>query len=128
MSTAISSGEKARSSRVRRKEPCHDGEGRDGQRDLEGRVERDAHGEVEIAAPGDLDGGEVLGDVADQRDDDQADEDRTDAGALDRRFDGVHQDLAEYAGQNRRDRRTTIARRGDQRAWPWATASVSSGD
>ena len=70
-----------------------DEEGRDEQGDLQRRPERDAHGQVHLVLDGDDDGRDVLGGVADDGEQDQADERLGDVGRLDERVDAVDEEL-----------------------------------
>lgn len=61
----------------------NDQEGGNTKSNLDTRANRDAHGEVHLIAHGDDDGGNVLGGVADNGDEDETDKGFADVGALD---------------------------------------------
>src|SRR5262249_45826883 len=82
---------------------------RDEQRDLQARTERDGQTEFHLVLERDFDGDHMLGDVADQRDDDDADEE---LGQAERLGDGVNrtdqhfaQDSNDDSGDNQDDDR-----------------------
>ncbi len=70
------------------------------QRDLRGRADRDVDREVHLVARGEVDRDPVLGRVADDRDDDHADEERRQADRLRRLGDRADEDLRHHADRD----------------------------
>ena len=80
-----------------------DEEGRHEQGDLQAAAEGDADGEVHLALARDDDGRNVLGRVADHRDQDQADKGLADVRRLDQGVDAVDQELGAHRHDNRHE-------------------------
>ena len=97
-----SSGVKTRSIGWPMSAPMITSSGRDEQGHLEARAVRDGHRELHLVLEGQLDGDEVLGQVADRRDEHHADEERRQAERLDERLDRPDEDLREHGQQDRR--------------------------
>ena len=76
--------------------------GADEERDLEARPEGHRHRELHLVLGRELDRDEVLGEVADRRDEDHADEELREAERLDERLDRPDEDLGEDRQQRRR--------------------------
>ena len=120
---ATSSGWNTRSIGWPMSTPTRTRTGADEQGDLEARPEGHRHRELHLVLPGELDGDEVLGQVADRRDEHDADEERRQPERLDERLDRVDQDLRQDGQQARRrqehdDRRRRAVQAGP--AWPAA--------
>ncbi len=113
--------------------PSSTSTGRHEQRDLEARAERHRHRELHLVLVGELDGDEVLGEVADRRDEDHADEELGQAERLDERLDRADEDLRQHRQQHRPPRAARRPRPGRSSAGPpWPSLgswppSVSAG-
>ena len=98
---AISSGVKTRFIGWPIEHAEQDEDRRDEQRDLEARAEGHGHRELHLVLGRELDRDEVLGQVADGRDDDDADEEGRQPERLDERLDGADEDLRQHREERR---------------------------
>ena len=100
---------------------------RDEERNLDARTDRDVHREIHLVLHGDEDRGAVLGRVADDRNQDDADEDLGHAEAMRGLLDGTDEELAHDGHERGRDeqheRGSQVASSG---AWRGAGARVAA--
>ena len=100
---ATSSGVKTRSIGWPSRAPEDDQHGRDEQRDLQARAVAHGHRELHLVLGRELDRHEVLGEVADRRDEHDADEERRQPERVDERLDRADEDLGQDGQERRRD-------------------------